>query len=122
MKKILVVDDQSALRRLVEVTLSDENCRVIQAKSGEEAIAIVKHEKPDLILMDVMMPGGINGIETTRILKQNSETKKCPIIMLTGMGEEDDIEKGFAAGAEDYFVKPFSPLQLIEKVDGILGR
>jgi len=121
MKKILIVDDHKEIRRLVEITLRGENCQILQAESGEEAIKIEKAEKPDLIIMDVMMPGKIDGIEATRILKNDPETKGCSIIILTSQGQKDDIEKGFAAGADDYFVKPFSPLELIKKVEEVLG-
>ncbi|MDO9527671.1 MAG: response regulator [Syntrophales bacterium] len=121
MKKILIVDDQLQIRELVEVTLRGEDCLILQAKSGEEAIKIVKAEKPDLIIMDVMMPGKIDGLEATRILKNDPETKDCTIIMLTAKGQEADREKGLEAGADDYFTKPFSPLELIRKVEEILG-
>ncbi len=121
MKKILIVDDQAEVRRLVEMTLKVEDYQVLQAESGEEAIEIVKTEKPDLIIMDIMMPRGIDGLEATRILKNDPETKDCTIVMLTAKGQEADREKGFEAGADDYFSKPFSPLELIKKVEEILG-
>jgi len=121
MKKILIVDDQMEVRRLVEMTLRVEDYQVLQAESGEEAIEIVKTEKPDLIIMDIMMPGGIDGHEATRILKNDPETKDSTIIMLTAKGQEADREKGFEAGADDYFIKPFSPLELIKKVEEVLG-
>ena len=120
MKKILIVDDHVEIRRLVEITLRVENYQILQAESGEEAIKIVGAEKPDLIIMDIMMPGKIDGIEATRILKNDPETKACTIIILTSKGDEDDIEMGLAAGAEDYFIKPFSPLDLINKVEEAL--
>jgi len=121
MKKILIVDDQLQIRELVEITLRVADYRILQAKSGEEAVEIVKAEKPDLTIMDIMMPGKIDGLEATRILKNDSETKDCTIIMLTAKGQETDREKGFEAGADDYFTKPFSPLDLIRKVEEILG-
>ena len=120
MKKILIVDDQLEVRELVEVTMRVGDYQILQAKSGEEAIEIVKAEKPDLIIMDVMMHGGIDGLEATRMLKHDPETKDCKIIMLTAKGQEIDREKGIEAGADDYFVKPFSPLELIRKVEDIL--
>jgi len=121
MKKILIVDDRLEVRRLVEITLSVENYRIIQAESGREAINIVKAEKPDLIIMDISMPGEIDGLEATRILKNDPETKGCPIILLTAKGQENDRKRGFTAGADDYFVKPFSPLELIQKVEEVLN-
>ena len=121
MEKILIVDDQLEVRELVEVTLRVGNYQILQAQSGEEAIEIVRAEKPSLIIMDIMMPGGMDGLEATRILKNDPETKDCKIILLTAKGQQIDIEKGFAAGADDYFIKPFSPLELIKKVEEILG-
>ncbi len=121
MKKILIVDDQMEVRRLVEITLRVEDYQILQAESGEKAIEIVKTEKPDLIIMDIMMPGGIDGLEATRILKNDPETKDSTIIMLTAKGQEADRKKGFEAGADDYFIKPFSPLELIKKVEEVLG-
>jgi len=121
MKKILIVDDQIEVRELVEVTLRVEDYQIFQAKSGEEAIEIAKAEKPELIIMDIMMPGGMDGLEATRILKNDSETKECTIIMLTAKGQQADREAGLEAGADDYFAKPFSPLELIKKVEEVLG-
>jgi two-component system phosphate regulon response regulator PhoB len=120
MKKILIVDDRLEVRELVEVTLRVKDYQILQASSAEKALEIVKVEKPDLILMDIMMPGGVDGLEATRILKKDPETKDCTIIILTAKGQKTDREKGFEAGAEDYFVKPFSPLDLIKKVEEVL--
>jgi CheY-like chemotaxis protein len=121
MKKILIVDDQLEVRELVEVTMRVGEYQILKAQSGEEALKIVKAEKPELIIMDVMMPGGMDGLEATRILKNDSETKDCKIIMLTAKGQQSEREKGIKAGADDYFVKPFSPLELIKKVEEFLG-
>ena len=121
MKKILVVDDQLEVRELVSVTLRSDDYQVIQAESGEKAVEVARAEKPDLIIMDIMMPGEIDGIEATHIIKNDPETKDCQIVMLTSKGQQVDREKGFEAGADDYFVKPFSPLELIKKVEEILG-
>jgi CheY-like chemotaxis protein len=121
MKKILIVDDQLEIRSLVEVTLETEDYEIFQAKSGEEAVEIARLQKPDLIIMDIMMPGDIDGLEATRNLKNDPETSNCRIVLLTAKGQQDDIEEGYSAGAEDYFVKPFSPLELIKKVEEVLG-
>lgn len=122
MKKILIVDDRSEVRELVEVTLEVENYQILQASSGEKAVEIARREKPDLILMDIMMPGGMDGLETTRILKKDPETKNCSVIMLTAKGQEYDRTEGKKAGADDYFVKPFSPLDLLRRVEKVLGE
>jgi len=120
MKKILIVDDQPEVRELVEITLRAENFQIIQAINGENAINIARKEKPDLIIMDIMMPGEIDGIEATRILKNDPETKEVTIIILTAKGQKYDIKKGYKAGADDYFIKPFSPLDLIKKINEVL--
>jgi two-component system phosphate regulon response regulator PhoB len=121
MKKILIVDDQLEVRELVQVTLRMDDYEIIQAKSGQQAIELARSEKPDLIIMDIMMPGGIDGLEATRQIKSDREVSRSKIIMLTAKGQEIDREEGFAAGADDYFIKPFSPLELIKKVEEILG-
>lgn len=120
MKKILIVDDQIEVRELVEVTLSMHGYHILHAEDGNTALKIVQAEKPDLTIMDIMMPNGLNGLEATRMIKNSEETKHCKVIMLTARGQEPDIEEGYAAGADDYFVKPFSPLQLIRKVEEFL--
>ena len=120
MKKILITDDRLKIRELVEMTLRVEDYQVLQAKSGEEAVEIAKAEKPDVIIMDVVMPGGMDGLEATRIIKNDPETKDCKIVMLTAKSREADKQKGYEAGADGYFAKPFSPLDLIQKVEEIL--
>lgn len=121
MKTIMIVDDQLEIRELVEVTLNVGEYRILKAKSGEEALALAVQEHPDLIIMDVMMPGGMDGLQTTRLLREGAASKECKIIMLTAKGQKGDIEKGLQSGADDYFVKPFSPLSLIRKVEEVLG-
>ena len=120
MKTILIVDDHSDLRELVEVTLQVSNYRILHAASGIQAIEISQKESPDLILMDVMMPGDMDGYEATKIIKNDPKMDKCKVIMLTSKGQKKDKKKGFEAGAIDYFVKPFSPLDLIKKVEEVL--
>jgi len=120
MKKILIVDDQLEVRELVDITLRSSGIKILKAGNGEEAIAAARSEKPDLIIMDLMMPGKIDGLEATRILKNDEQTKKIVILMLTAKGQKSDIKKGYEAGADGYFTKPFSPLELINKVEETL--
>jgi CheY-like chemotaxis protein len=120
MKKILIVDDQIQIRKLVEVTLGANDYSIFQATNGQEAIKIAKSKRPDLIIMDIMMPGGIDGIEATKIIKNDPDTNHCKIIILSGRGLKADRERGLDAGAEDYISKPFSPLHLIKKVESVL--
>lgn len=121
MKKILIVDDQQKVRELVEVTLSDEDYQMFMAASGQEAVDMAKAEKPDVIIMDVMMPGEFDGFEATRMIKSDPETQDCKVIMLTAKGQDVDRQKGMEVGADDYFSKPFDPLDLITKVEEVLG-
>jgi two-component system, OmpR family, phosphate regulon response regulator PhoB len=121
MKKILIVDDREEIRELVEITLKSKDYQIFKAKSGEEALDIARAEIPDLILMDIMMPGGMDGLEATRAVRSFPETRNCPVIILTGRGEDCDRTEGLEAGATDYFAKPFSPLKLIKKVEELLG-
>ncbi len=119
MKKILVVDDLAEVRELVEKTLARDDRVVLKADNGESAVEIARREKPDLIMMDVMMPGPVDGLQATRMIKQDPDTKNCTVIMLTAKDAEADRVAGFEAGADDYFTKPFSPLELMRKVDAV---
>ena len=121
MKKSLIVDDDAGIRELVDTTLRSDVYQIFQAENGEQAIELARAEKPNLIIMDIMMPGDIDGFEATQMLKNDPETKNCQIIMLTGRGQEDGREKSIEAGADDYFTKPFSPLALIKKVEEVMG-
>jgi DNA-binding response OmpR family regulator len=120
MKKILIVDDEPGIRELVEMTLAVDEYEILKAENGQQAIEIAKSEKPDLTIMDVIMPGGIDGLQATRILKGDPETREGTIIILSAKGEESERKQGLDAGADDYFTKPFSPLALIKKVEEVL--
>lgn len=121
MKKILIVDDQMEVRRLVSVTLRVDDYTIIQADNGLQAVEIAAAELPDLIIMDVMMPGEIDGLEAVRRIKGDARTNRCKVVMLTAKGQQADRAEGLRAGADDYFHKPFSPLDLIHKVEELLG-
>lgn len=119
MKKILIVDDEEKVRKLVEVTLSVGDVEILHASNGEEALAKAREGKPDIILLDIMMSGPVDGYDVCRSLKQDARTKGIYIIMLTAKGQQADRERGLALGADDYFVKPFSPMELMDKIDNI---
>ncbi len=122
MKKILIVDDQSEVRELVEVTLRIGPYEILQASSGDEGLTITRSERPDLVLLDVMMPdSSVDGFEVCRQIKADPATRNITVVMITARGQEADLEIGRQAGADDYFTKPFSPLQLMNKVEEILG-
>jgi two-component system phosphate regulon response regulator PhoB len=122
MKKILIVDDQPAVRELVSVTLEIGPYKILTAENGDEALEIARAELPELMLLDIQMPGGsLDGLDVCRILKGDDQTKDITIIILTAKGQDWDKQAGQDAGANDYFVKPFSPLELMNKVERILG-
>jgi DNA-binding response OmpR family regulator len=122
MKKILIVDDQPAVRELVSVTLEIGPYKILMAENGDQALSLARSEMPDLILLDVQMPGGsLDGLDVCRTLKKDARTKKIYIVMLTAKGQDWDKQAGREAGADDYFVKPFSPLELMNKVEAVLG-
>ena len=120
-EKILVVDDEEDILELLRFNLSREGCQVFCASSGEEALRLVRSEIPDLIVLDLMLPG-IDGLEVTRRLKGDPNTKYLPIVMLTAKGEEADIVTGLELGADDYVTKPFSPRILVARVRAVLRR
>jgi DNA-binding response OmpR family regulator len=116
-KRILIVDDEIKVRKLIEVTLASEKREILHASSGEEAIEIARKAKPDLMLLDIMMPGKFDGFDVCKAIKEDPETRGIYVIMLTAKGQQVDKDKGLALGADDYFVKPFSPMELLEKIE-----
>jgi len=123
MKKILIVDDQLEVRELVQVTLEIGDYQILAAENGQQALEVAQAERPDIILLDIMMPGSnVDGLEVCRRLKNDPEMAHTTIVMLSAKGQESDIEAGRAAGADDYFTKPFSPIALIEKVEEAMSR
>jgi two-component system, OmpR family, alkaline phosphatase synthesis response regulator PhoP len=118
---ILVVDDEEDILELVRYNLKREGYRVLCSKSGEEALDMARSEQPDLIVLDLMLPG-MDGLEVTKALKSSEQTKDIPIVMLTAKGEEPDIVAGLELGADDYVTKPFSPRILAARVRAVLRR
>jgi CheY-like chemotaxis protein len=120
-KKILIVDDQPEVRELVEVTLSIGVYQIKQASSGDEALAMARADPPDLVLLDVMMPNStIDGFEVCRRIKSDPAFAATVVVMVTARGQEQDLEIGRLVGADGYFTKPFSPLQLMNMVEEVL--
>lgn len=120
-EQILVVEDEKDILELIAFNLECSGYRILKASDGESAISIVKKELPDLILLDLMMPG-IDGFDVCRTLKQDNTTKSIPIIMLTARGEDTDIVSGLELGAEDYITKPFSPKIMVARIRAVLRR
>jgi DNA-binding response OmpR family regulator len=121
MHTILVADDDEDLIQALNFTLSQNGYQVIQARDGAETIVKTLELKPDVILLDIMMPH-LDGFSACRELKNREETKDVPIIMLTAKGEIEDIKTAFKAGANDYVVKPFMMEQVLEKIEEFLIR
>ncbi len=118
--RILVVDDLEANRRLLEARLTADYYEVIEAMRGEEAVQMARREKPDLILLDVMMPGGIDGYEACRRLKAQPETRHIPVVILTTLDDRDNRVRGLQAGAEEFLTKPIDEVQLMARVKSLL--
>jgi two-component system phosphate regulon response regulator PhoB len=119
--RILVVEDEEALCALLDYNLRKEGFAVSLCRDGEDAIATVTDEKPDLLLLDWMLPK-VSGIEICRQVRVRSELRDLPIIMLTARGEEDDRIRGLDTGADDYLTKPFSMTELLARVRAVLRR
>jgi two-component system phosphate regulon response regulator PhoB len=120
-EKILAIDDEEDILELVRYNLTREGFQVICASTGEEALDIALAEKPELIVLDLMLPG-IDGLEVMRRLKATPSTQPIPVVMLTAKGEEADIVTGLELGADDYVTKPFSPRILSARVKAVLRR
>jgi CheY-like chemotaxis protein len=115
-KIILIVDDQGELRKLVRMTLEFGDYELHEAENGQRALEISKVIQPDLVILDVMMPGDIDGYQVCEKLKQGQNKKVPYVLLLTARGQKSDIEVGERVGADNYLVKPFSPLELIDNV------
>jgi len=120
-KEILVVDDEPDIVELVSYNLKKEGFSVSSASDGEEALGKIRKGKFDLVVLDLMLPG-IQGMELCRILRNNPETERLPVIMLTAKGEATDKVIGLEVGADDYLAKPFSPRELIARIKAVLRR
>ena len=120
MKKILIADDHPEVVELVRISLEGEDYEIVDASNGEEALKKARFEKPDLIILDVMMPG-MNGFEVCRQLKKDPQGKEIPIVMLTAKGQKVDKQKARRMGAREYITKPFSPSHLLAKIQEILA-
>lgn len=118
--KILVIEDDSDILELIHFNLEMAGFEVLTTKNGEEGLRIAQDEGPDLVILDIMLPG-IDGLSVLRRIR-SSEQDKTPVIMLSAKGEESDIINGLEIGADDYMVKPFSPNELIARIKAVLRR
>jgi len=118
---ILIVEDDENIQQLVGYNLAKAGYHVLHAENGEQALPMVKREKPDLVVLDLMLPG-LSGLEVCKAVRKDSQSKATPIIMLTAKSEENDIAAGLDLGADDYITKPFSPKILISRIKAALRR
>lgn len=115
--KILVVDDNAQMRNLLRITFSAyPQYAFFQAQNGQEAIDMIKAEHPDIIFLDVMMPGEIDGLDVCKFVKSSEEFKSSFVALLSAKGQKEDISEGMKSGADKYITKPFSPMALIDVV------
>jgi DNA-binding response OmpR family regulator len=120
-RTILVVDDEPFICRSLTFVLRKDNYRVLEARNGEEALALIREQRPDLVFLDVMMPK-FNGFQVTEQVRADPALANVKIILLTAKGQESDREVGKQAGANDYMTKPFSPTKILDRAREILGQ
>ncbi len=120
MKRVLIVEDQTDIRKLIRMTLEFEDYDIHEASDGATGLSLARSERPDIMLLDVMMPGEMDGLQVCQALKKDPATRHIKVVLLTARGQARDREAGQLVGANEYLVKPFSPLQLIDTVEALL--
>ncbi len=118
---VLVVEDEPDIRKLLKYNLAQEHFQVVEAEDGEQALKLLKRDKPNLVILDLMLPG-LSGLEICRTLREHPETARLPILILTAKAAEADKVIGLEMGADDYLAKPFSPRELLARVRALLRR
>ena len=121
MARILVADDDVDIRELVEFKLSTLGHEIVAVRDGAAAVDACREHKPDLAVLDVMMPG-MSGLDAIRVIRSDPAMTGIPVILLTARAQETDVETGFDSGADDYITKPFSPRELASRVQALLAR
>ena len=122
MNRILIIEDQADIRRLIRWTLEYEKYEIHEANNGPAGLEQARALKPDLVLLDVMMPGGLDGFQVCEQLKADPQLGAVPVVMLTARSQQRDREVGERAGADAFLAKPFSPLQLAETISNMLKK
>ncbi|MHB8893900.1 MAG: response regulator transcription factor [Candidatus Geothermincolia bacterium] len=120
-RKILVVDDDPTMVKLINVNLKLNNYSVVEATSGEQALDVLEKEPLDLVVLDIMMPG-VDGWEVLKRIRGNTETQEMPVILVTAKTQDSDVIRGWELGADEYVIKPFNPLLLVEVIKMVLDR
>lgn len=118
---VLIVEDEAAIVTMLKYNLEQEGFTVFSATDGEDGLLMINEKKPDVIVLDWMLPS-MSGVEVCRQLRRNNDTKNIPVIMLSARGEEDDKIRGLDCGADDYMTKPFSPSELVARIRAVLRR
>lgn len=121
-KKVLIVEDQEDIRKLIRMTLEFEDYELFEAEDGQSGLTKAETARPDLILLDVMMPGELDGYQVCEHVKKSPDLKHIKVILLTARGQQTDLEQGKQSGSDAYLVKPFSPLELIDTVEALLNK
>ncbi len=121
LRTVLIADDEPSMRMLVHATIDSDDYYVVEAADGDEAWALIQRDKPALVLLDVQMPGR-DGLEVLAAIKADPHLKSTRVILLSGKAQKEDIEAGLFAGADFYLTKPFSPLDLLTRVEAALQR
>lgn len=114
LRQVLIVEDNANLRRLISLTLQSAKFGLHEADNGEDALRLVRSVRPDFVLLDVMMPGSIDGYEVCHVIKQDQSLSEIKVIILSARGQKEDLEAGSEAGADHYLIKPFSPVELLQ--------
>jgi DNA-binding response OmpR family regulator len=113
--KILIVDDHPEIRRLLRITFG-KGFELLEAEDGPTALALAQNHQPDIVILDIMMPGDLDGLQVLDKIKADSNLTQTRVIMVTARGQVSDYEEGMRCGADDYFIKPFSPLKLVNRI------
>lgn len=119
--KVLVVDDQPNIRRLVEVALGS-SFSIVQASNAQEAMAAIREHAPSLVVLDIMLPGGVDGLGILDAIRASPETRPMKVLLVSARGQSSDVKEGLDRGADDYLVKPFLPSVLLARVRSLLDR
>jgi len=117
MKRVLIIEDQSDIRKLIRMTLEFENCEIHEASNGVCGLQLASVVRPDFVLLDIMMPGAMDGLQVCSAIKSMPDLASVKVVLLTARGQVRDLEAGKKAGADEYLVKPFSPLELINTME-----
>ena len=120
-KRILIVEDQTDIRKLIRMTLEFESYEIHEASDGAFGLRMASAVRPDLVLLDVMMPGEMDGLQVCQAIKSNPALASVKVVLLTARGQSSDREAGKRAGADEYLVKPFSPLQLMDTIERLMA-